>query len=133
MKAKNWYFKYLLGGIVIFVVTVSVVALVVLSSLPDAWRVLLGLIPAALITYAGTSIARTIGEMDELQQRIHLEALVFSLAGVVLLSFALGLLQAIFIPMIELGLISVLPMSVGFWAIGLVVARRRYQYDFSFR
>ena len=84
------------------------------------------MIPPAL--FVGFAIARAVAlavsEMDELQQRIQLEAFSLSLASTAIFAFALGLVQAI--SGIGLNYVYVPLMVVASWGIGSVRAKRRY-------
>jgi hypothetical protein len=69
---------------------------------------------------------RDIRRLDEMQQRIQLEALAFSFAGTGILTTAYGFLVSAGLPDIEWGAL-VWPLMVGLWAAGNVVAGRRYR------
>ena len=69
---------------------------------------------------------RDIHRLDELQQRVHLEALSLSFAGTAILSTGYGFLIKAGLPDIEWGAL-VWPVMVGLWAVGLVIANRRYR------
>jgi hypothetical protein len=71
----------------------------------------------------GFFLARSLGALDELQQRIQLESLAFSLANTLLVALALGLLLRFETP----NMAWVLPIAVVFYAIGFWMARRRYR------
>ena len=63
---------------------------------------------------------RNIGRLNELQQKIQLEA------GTGVLASAYGFLVGAGLPGIEWG-VQVWPIMTGLWAIGLVIANRRYR------
>jgi hypothetical protein len=69
---------------------------------------------------------RDIHRLDELQQRVHLEALALAFAGTAILSTGYGFLIKAGLPNIEWAAV-VWPVMVGLWAVGLVVASRRYR------
>ena len=81
-----------------------------------------GLASAVVIIMAVRSIRR----LDELQQKIQLEALAFSFAGTGVLTSGYGFLVDAGLPDIEWGAL-VWPFIAGLWAIGLVIANRRYR------
>jgi hypothetical protein len=64
--------------------------------------------------------------LDEMQQRVQLEALALAFAGTGVLGTAYGFLVNAGLPDIEWGAL-VWPVMVGFWAIGLLFANRRYR------
>ena len=72
-----------------------------------------------------TSMLR-IRRLDEMQQRVQLEALAMAFAGTGVLGTAYGFLVNAGLPDIEWGAL-VWPVMVGLWAIGLLFANRRYQ------
>ena len=69
---------------------------------------------------------QAIRRLDELQQRIHLEALAFAFAGTGVLATGYGFLINAGLPNIDWGAL-VWPVMVGLWAIGLAFANRRYR------
>lgn len=64
--------------------------------------------------------------LDEMQQRVQLEALAMAFAGTGVLGTAYGFLVNAGLPDIEWGAL-VWPVMVGLWAIGLLFANRRYR------
>lgn len=123
---------YLIGCLFLFA------ALFVLAGLattwPESiWRTLLIWSPVFPAIGTGFFAARVVSLLDELQQRIHLEALAFSLANTVLVAIVLSLPIAHYAYTApvwfseETPIICVLPIAVFFWAIGFVMARRRYR------
>src|SRR5437867_6929076 len=69
---------------------------------------------------------RNIRRLDELQQKIQREALAISFAGTGVLASAYGFLVGAGLPEIEWGVL-LWPIMTGLWAIGLVIANRRYR------
>ena len=68
----------------------------------------------------------SIRSLDELQQRIQLEALAIAFAGTGVLGTTYGFLQSAGLPPIEWG-VWIWPGMVTLWALGMLVARRRYR------
>ncbi len=97
------------------------------------WRLLLMCSPIFPAIGVGFFAARAVSMLDELQQRVHLEALAFSLVNTVLAAIVLSLPvthYAFARPVWyseQVPIICALPIAVFFWGIGLVMARRRYQ------
>lgn len=75
--------------------------------------------------YAGLSLARGVRSLDEMQQRIQLEAFSFSLANTAFVALLLGLLQASSPEYFNMA--WMIPIMAGFWGLGLWIAQRRYQ------
>jgi hypothetical protein len=92
------------------------------SSARLALAVVQGLATGAVIV---TSMLR-IRRLDEMQQRVQLEALALAFAGTGVLGTAYGFLVNAGLPDIEWGAL-VWPVMVGLWAIGLLFANRRYR------
>jgi hypothetical protein len=93
--------------------------------LPDPWRAIVrfaAVFPAIWVGYEATRFMR---RLDELQQRIALETLSFSLVNMMLTLFAVGLLQLSGHSYINL--LWTLPVFLFFGYLGLELARRRYQ------
>lgn len=101
-------------------------SLLVQSQFPfSIWGRTALLLPVFPAIYVGYMLARGISELDEMQQRIQLEALAFSLANTALLTFVLGLMQIS--GGMDINLTWVLPIASAFWGIGLLIATRRYR------
>jgi hypothetical protein len=83
---------------------------------------LLSLFPAIFV---GLAVTQAVAVMDELQQRIQLQALAFSLVNTLLVSFTIGLLQLSGPPFVNL--MWIVPLAALFWGLGIFLAQRRYQ------
>jgi len=81
-----------------------------------------GLASSVVIVIAILSIR----SMDEMQQRIQLEALAIAFAGTGILATTYGFLQNAGLPPIEWGM-WIWPAMVGLWALALTFASRRYR------
>jgi len=89
------------------------------------WRIPLALAPVVPVALAFWAILRAVGRMDELQRRIHFEALVVAVGGAVVLTFGYGTLQNVGLP--PLNLMYITPLLVILWSGGLTLAQRRYR------
>ena len=80
------------------------------------------------IASAGAVIlpVRSIRALDEMQQRIHLEALAFAFAGTGVVATTYGFLVSAGLPDYEFGTF-VWPLMVLLWVVGVLIARRRYR------
>jgi hypothetical protein len=83
------------------------------------------LIPVLPIGFVFWAMIKWVQGLDEMQQRIQLEAAVFSLGVTGMLFFALGLLERAGLE--TLNMVWVLPMIIVFWGFGQIIARRRYE------
>lgn len=90
-----------------------------------ALRTVIALLPMLPIAWVGVIIMRFIRSLDEFQQKIQLEAVVFSAVLTGLLTGAYGFLEGVGYP--KLDTIWILPMLIVLWVVGQVLARSRYQ------
>ena len=88
-------------------------------------RTLIALLPMLPIARVGFIILRFIRSLDELQQKIQFEAVVFSAVTTGLLTGAYGFMEGVGYP--ELDTVWIMPMLTVLWVGGQILARRRYQ------
>jgi heme A synthase len=92
---------------------------------PDAAHLATAIIPLVPLCLALTEVYYGVRAMDELQRRIHTEALLLSLLGTVAIVLSVGLLQF----MAGIPLFSVFSLFVPIcllYALGVFIGRRRY-------
>lgn len=89
-------------------------------------RVAIGLVQGGAAAAVILGMVRGIRKLDEMQQRIQLEALTISWAGTGILATGYGFLEQSGLPPIDWGTL-VFPVMAGLWAIGYIVAARRYR------
>lgn len=105
---------------------VLVVSILVIQANPAAWwRFLVALAPVIPVVVAVMAVVQRLRTLDELQQRIQLEALGFAFACTAILTFSYGFLEGVGLP--HLGWTWVLPLMAGLWGVGLALATRRYR------
>ena len=92
---------------------------------PAPQRYLLAITPIVPLLFLPPIFLRLFRSIDELRQRIHLEAFAFTFAASAIVTFGYGLLQGEGMP--KLTWVWVYPVMWVFWLIGLVLARRRYR------
>jgi hypothetical protein len=98
----------------------------VLRANPDAsWRYLMAVVPVAPAAMVIYLVVRRIARLDELQKRIQIEALGFSLGATALITFAYGFLEGAGMP--HLNWTYVLPLMAVLWAVGTAVFTFRYR------
>lgn len=88
-------------------------------------RTLIALTPMLPLAWVGFIIMRFIRSLDELQQKMQLEAVVFSAVMTALLTGAYGFMEGVGYP--KLDTIWILPMLMILWVVGQALARRRYK------
>ncbi len=92
---------------------------------PGPWRYLLALLPVAPCLWGLWAVIRLTREVDELQQRILLEAATFSLGVTVAVCLTWFFLYRLAgVPHLEL--VWVVTLIIAAWGIGLWRAKRRY-------
>ena len=91
----------------------------------DAAHLVAGIIPLVPLFFALAETFRSVRAMDELQRRIHIDALLLSLLGTIAIVLGVGILQF----MADIPLFGVfwlwLPIC-GLYAIGVFLGQRRY-------
>lgn len=123
----NVYARQMVLGLTVFVVML-IISVIITRLTPwyaSTWDTVIMLLPIFPGIFTGLSLARGIRSMDEMQQRIQLEAFSFSLANTAFVALVLGLLQAGSDTTINLT--WMIPIMAGFWGLGLWFAQRRYQ------
>lgn len=90
----------------------------------DALRAIIAVVPVVPTLLGLVAVLRAIRRMDELERRVHFEAVAFAFAATALLTFTYGLLENVDFPRISLT--WVLPLMVALWGLGQALARRRY-------
>lgn len=107
-------------------VIILFVSVALIQRMPDSpWRFALALTPVVPIVFVLVSYVRFLSNIDELQQRIQLQAIGFAAGAVSLLTFAYGLLENIGMPQIPL--VWILPAMSLLWGIGQAYFSRRYK------
>lgn len=120
------YMMELSAAFIFYAVLLVAANLIERSWRPDgAARVLLALMPMIGALAAAAAIMRGLWSMDELQRRIQLDAIALSFLGTALITFGWGFLESAGLP--QLRAFAVWPIMGSLWALGLLVARRRYR------
>jgi len=90
-----------------------------------ALRLGIALAPMIGAGAAAWAILRGLWRMDELQRRIQFDAIALSFLGTALLTFGWGFAESAGLP--RLRAFAVWPIMGTLWALGLIVAQRRYR------
>ena len=125
MSLKRQYRIHFVIGLLAYMVLVPVSLLLLRQIESSGLRVLVALLPVLPALFMVFAFLRYLQGLDELRQRIQLEAFGFSLGMTGLVTFTLAFLENAGGP--EVGMIWVLPMIIIFWGIGQIIAGRRYQ------
>jgi len=88
-------------------------------------KIAINLLPMLGALAAAWAIMRALWQMDELQRRIQLDAIAISFLGTALITFGWGFAEGAGLP--RLRAFAVWPIMATLWAVGLVIAQRRYR------
>lgn len=100
-------------------------AIVRKGEIDPPWRAILATLPVVPAAAALWSYVRLLGRLDELQRRVHLEALGIAFAGTVLGTLAYGQIEREgVVPHLNWAFVWVLMSFL--WAAGQLLANRRY-------
>lgn len=126
MNPGRLYTIRMLSAGFVYVITLMP-AFMIIRSLPEGslWRIPLALLPLPAILFGVWTLLQFLASVDELQRRIQLHAIGFSLGLTGVITFTLGLLESAGFP--SLDIIWVFPMMIALWGLGQVLAMRRYQ------
>ena len=125
-ETRRWNQRFLLISLGIGVVVIAAAWVARQFPLRSPMRIAMALVQGGATAVIIIGSARSIRRLDEMQQRIHLDALAFAFAGTGLLATAYGFLVNAGLPDIDWGGI-VWPAMVGLWVIGLIIANRRFR------
>jgi hypothetical protein len=90
----------------------------------SAVRIMLSLAPIVPTVFICGVIVRAIGQLDELQRKLQLEALALSFAGTALITFSYGFIEGVGFP--RLSMFTVWPIMATLWVVGVLLGRVRY-------
>ena len=127
---KNWNRKYLIRfimGMVGYSILLPLSLIVVGDGrVEQPWlAVLVALLPIAPFVNAMTAVLHNVREQDELQRRIHLEAVLVTTLLTGAVTFSYGLLEASeLVP--PLPSLFIAPFMIAVWGITHTVISRRY-------
>ncbi len=125
IHTKNYTRHFILGMSAFVVVLILAVIATRMTPGYSHWDNVIMLLPVFPGIYTGLSLARVIRTLDELQQRIQLEAFSFSLANTAFVALLIGLLQTSASGAINF--VWIIPIMAGFWGLGLWFAQRKFQ------
>ena len=125
MRSKRYMIELSTALAVYAVLLVGSIRFLQHVTLASPWRDIVALSPMVPAVTIPWIVLREMRRMDELQMRIQFEALGFAFAGTAILTFSYGFLEGLGYP--RLSMFTVWPILAVLWAIGLALARRRYQ------
>jgi type III secretory pathway component EscS len=124
-QASKRYAREFIVAMVAYVIVIIVSRLTLNNIGESSWRFLIALLPVIPVIFLIVGFMRYLSEIDELQQRIQLQAIGFAAGTTGLLTFAYGFLELVGFP--RFSTFFLFPMMIMFWGIGLSYFSRRYQ------
>jgi hypothetical protein len=109
------------------VLMIAASALNASADLGPGLRGVLALAPIIPLAALAWAIHRAVRQLDELQRRIHLDAMTGAFVGTAFVALVVGQLQHAHIGLPELNWAFLWPVQVVLWAAAYVLASRRYQ------
>ena len=109
------YLMFLVGAVIVVGANRGSASLVEVAALP--------LVPAGVVIWL---TVRSLSRLDEVQKRIQMQALGFSMAATALVTFGYGFLESAGLP--HLNWTFVLPLMTLLWGLGLGVISLRYRF-----
>ena len=128
MKSFTKPMGRLLISLVVFAALLSAALMLgPLYTMPYHFQYILRFLTVFPAIWVGVELTRFVMQLDELQQRLLLEALAFGLSNTFLVCFAIGMLQPSFGWSISMA--WVLPIGALFCGFGYLYARRGYHEE----
>lgn len=124
-ELKRWLRRFLLTAVIASLAIIALGKVAKQFPLRSPVRVICALLQGAASAVVIVGTARSIDRLDELQRRIHVDAMAMAFSGTSILATAYGFLVHAGLPDIDWGGI-LWPAMVGMWAVGVLVANRRY-------
>ena len=122
---EKQYSKRMMLALVAYVILLAV-SLPLTSAYSDAaWRYPVALMPMAAFGYGIVAYVRYLRSVDELRQRIDLEALAIAFGATAAITFGYGFLEHVGLPHINWW--WVWPVMGASWIVGNRYAERRYR------
>ena len=123
--ARRQYNKRMTLALVVYAILLAV-SVPLTSMYPDAvWRFPVAVVPMAPFIYVIASSVRYLRMVDELQQRIQLEALAIAFGATAAITFCYGFLEHVGLPHINWWFVW--PVMGASWILANMYAERRYR------
>ena len=119
------YLKEFGGSMAAYAVLVPVSIWLLRRCIGSPWRYPIALLPVIPAAFAMWAVIRGFRDLDELQRRIHFEAVVFSFLATCMLTLTWGFLQNAGLPQVDV--LWVAPLLIVLWGLGLCMAHGKYQ------
>ena len=114
------------GASMIAYTVVLMASIWMLNRTPEGpWQIVLAVLPVVPMLFALIAFLRFLSRMDELQQRIQLQAIGFAAGATGIITMTVGFLENAGLP--QPSWIWVFPMLIALWGFGVALASRRYE------
>jgi len=124
MNRRRFFYEFGLAMLA-YLVSVVLSSQMLTPTSSSAGAVACALIPVPFLFLIAAAVIRQLRRMDELGQRIQLEALGLAFVGSALITFSYGFLETAGFP--RLSMFYVWPVMGSLWALGCVLGVRRYR------
>jgi hypothetical protein len=119
------FFRQFVAAMLGYAAMLALTLFLLLQLGPVPWRFAVAVLPVVPVVFAVRAVAQGLSRMDELQQAVQLQALAFAFGLTALATLTYGFLELAGLP--RLSWIWVMPVLCVAWAIGLVLAERKYR------
>lgn len=124
-QASKTYARDFVVSMIAYVILIILSRLVLDNLGTSPWRYLIALLPVIPVIFLVLAFLRYLSGIDELQQRIQLQAIGFAAGTTALLTFAYGFLELMGFPRFSTFL--TFPLMVMLWGLGLSYVTRKYR------
>jgi hypothetical protein len=119
--------RILIAGVAWMLAYIAVRFLLESGEFHHPWDLLVALVPIPVFLWFGAVVRVALTEADELQRRIHLEALALAFPATVVLLMTLGLIDSLPTVGIGISLYNLWALLPPLWGVCVVVASERYR------
>ena len=124
-QASKRYAREFIIAMIAYGIVIIISRLTLNNTGESPWRFVLALLPLIPVLFLITGFIRYLSGIDELQQRIQLQAIGLAAGTTGLLTFAYGFLELEGFP--SLSTFFIFPLMIMLWGLGLAFFSRRYE------
>jgi hypothetical protein len=124
-QASKRYAREFIIAMIAYGIVIIISRLTLNSTGETPWRFVIALLPLIPVLFLITGFIRYLSGIDELQQRIQLQAIGFAAGTTGLLTFAYGFLELEGFP--SFSTFFIFPFMIMLWGVGLAYFSRRYE------
>ena len=124
-QASKRYAREFIIAMIAYGIVIMISRLTLNNIGESPWRFVIALLPLIPVLFLISGFIRYLSGIDELQQRIQLQAIGFAAGTTGLLTFAYGFLELEGFP--SLSTFFIFPLMSMLWGVGLAYFSRRYE------